>query len=226
MIPFLAKFAAKAAALPHGLLLKAASYGLVFMLGMAVANSWATRTALEVAEDRAAKREAAVGGALIIQQREYKARLEEERAQEQRAQTVAYDLFQQGMEEAQKARAETERRLALEFARSKQFAENIDGLKEVNKMLAEEFTIPEPPSGCMLSVGVRRAIDAAIDRNNSAAARNSEADAARLLDGPDSPAQLLTCEQLAYGVTDILEHDAMLAAWVLSWQAWAKEALR
>lgn len=200
---------------------------VAFFAGAALGNFYATQRAVGAATtatlNYAAQREAAVGKALIDAQKQFKARVEREREQEQQAQQTAYNLFQDGMEEAAEGRATAERKLSAEFEKTKQLTENRDALLMVNKMLAEEFPVPEPPRGCVFSSGVRNAINAYIESiNNRSAVGDSPPTGSSVPDGSNSASAVLECERLAYFVTEILEHDALLTAWLLSFQEWER----
>lgn len=218
---------AKLASIPQSLIMRVATHALCIFIGMAIANSWATRAALEVQADAASKREADVGAALIEQRKADNARLQKAHDDEMRAANAAYAVLEKGMEEAEESADRARAQLAAEFKKNEQLAENVDDLKMVNKMLAEEFTVPEPTSGCNMPVGVRRAIDSYIASiNNRPAFGGAEAPSAGVPFSPNPTDQILTCVQLADGLIETLDHDAMLTAWLLSWQQWAREALQ
>jgi len=211
---------------PHSLLIKAATYLVAFAIGLGLGNYYATKRAMDAQRadllKYASDREAAVGEAYGAAQRAFQDRLKVEREREIEADRASHETFQAGIVAAAKAKANAEQRLSLAFADFRKQGEIVDGLKEVNKLLADQ--VPTDP-GCVLPAGVRRALDAASGAGDSASDGNSEAPSPGVSDGPNPSATVLTCEQLARGYVNLSEHDRMLVAWVLAWQRWAYEAL-
>jgi hypothetical protein len=194
---------------PTGLLTRVAIYGLVFLLGAAVGNSRATKQALQdeahASANRMRENHLVLFDEFKKRNAEYKAHIE----QQQGASNAAY-------EQMQSAKARSDRSLAVARAQIAKLTET--------KL---DVPIPGPTPGCVLPPSVRQSLNAAIDSlNNRPDVGFAEAPPTRLPDGTSAGVAPLTCGELVGSVTDILEHDAMLTAWVLSWQRWAYEALR
>ena len=202
---------------PTGLLTRAAIFGLVFALGLAVGNNWATERALLAREQIGAERQAKYHGELI---QYYAGRMKElrlAREAQDNADRAAYAQMQADKARSDRALAAARAQLkTIETAQQNKLAEVRDDVKAL-----------PPTPGCVLPPSVRQSLNAAIDSlNNRPDVGYSEAPPTRLPDGTSANIAPLTCGELVGSVTDILEHDAMLTAWVLSWQRWAYEALR
>lgn len=210
-----------------------AGVGLAFFFGMAVGNYHATQRALErtaqILLDDSARRQAANHIEILKAKKEDEQRLKTEFEQQRNADRLAYNVLAEGKAEAEDAKVRAlqaldaeQRRLSAERAKALNLTETNDGLKKVNEILAAEMV----PASCVLSARVRRELNEYANAAPYPAPGDTEAPTAGLLDGTDPGAQALTCEQLSRGYLDLAEHDRMLTAWVLSWQAWAFEALR
>jgi hypothetical protein len=204
--------------LPHALFIKAAIYALVFTIGLSVGNSWSTKAALVREQQASADRQRENHRQLLEWTKNVERKLKAQAEQQHEADAEAFRVYQAGIVAASRAKQTAERALATERARALNLKETSDGLKRVNEILASEMSANP---GCVLSSGVRIALNAAIASLNAHPTIGSpEGQAPGVPDGPDSPNSLLTCSDLASSVTDILEHDAMLTGWILSFQAW------
>lgn len=218
-------------AVPHGAAVKLATYALAFVLGLWLGNHWATREAMEAQRAEllryAAEREAAVGEAYAMAQREFQDRLNAAAERERKADAVAHEVYQAGIRASAKGKADVERKLAAEFSKASKMKEANDGLLKVNEMLASEMAALSADPGCIMPAGVRQTLNAYIARaNNRAGIGGPEAEAAGLLIGPDRPDSLLACTDLAASLIDVINHDATMISRSQAWKAWATEALR
>lgn len=203
---------------PHALLIKVAIFVLVGGLGYAWGNHHATERALQRELQASADRQRENHKQLIAWKVETEAKLKSEWAQERRADQVAHELYQRTIRETEAARNAALSALAKE-------RETNNGLRKVNEILATD--VPSPSAGCVMPPSVRDAIDAYIASiNNHPTVTGSAGITPGLLNGPYPSNTVLTCAELASSVTDILEHNAMLTAWILSFQAWEVEISR
>lgn len=210
-----------------------AACGAALFLGLMLGNLHATQR--DMAQQRedlltyAADRERAVGEAYAKASAEHAAKIKAAEEENARADKEAHDVYQAGIKASANAKATVERILAEERAKAatqaKNQTETINGLKAVNDVLAAEMRNSPAPS-CILSERVRSALNAAISASNRAPGGDPEAQATGFPDGTYPGNSPLTCTDLAASMTDVLEHDAMLKAWVFSWQTWAAEALK
>ena len=203
---------------PTGILTKFAVFALVFLLGLAYGNSYATKAALQREFDNSARRMASNHEQLITWYAERMKALRLERAKQADADAAAYAMMQRD-------KARTDRALALARADLQKLSTATQQkLAEVRNETAHD---PAPNAGCILPPVLRQSLNGVIDSINSHPnAGYTEADPARLPDGTNSAIAPVTCLELIGSLTDVLEHDAMLTGWVLSWQQWANEALR
>lgn len=208
---------------PGAILTRLMVYALVFALGGAVGNSWATKRALErelqASADRMRENHLAFFEEFRRRNAEFKARM----VQQQAADKAAYAVLEQGKAEAEQSAQRARASLRIALAESQKLKETTDGLRNVNDMLAAEARRPDPP--CAVSGRVRLAIDTYIASINASIAGSPEAPAAKLPYGQDQ-APPVSCDQLARSVIDILQHDAELVARDQAWASWAREALR
>ena len=211
---------------PHSLVLKAAIVGLAFTIGLGLGNHWATRGALERQRvdllRYAADREAAVGEAYAKAATEHNKKLAEERERAAKADEASHTVYQAGLVAAARARANAERVLESERANLTKLTETNDGLRKVNELLV---AMPADP-GCVLSYRVRLALDAASGATPDSDAGDPAPGPASGIDGSAAAASPITCQQLASGYAALGEHDRLMRAWVMAWQAWAETALR
>lgn len=196
-------------------------YVIAFAFGGLIGNFHATKAALIEREELGAKTMAKNHEILFTEFKKQNTELKAAVAQARAADTAAYAVMQKGMADAERAGRVAERALNAALAKEK---ETVDGLRNVNEILASEM---RPNPGCVLSPGVRLSLNDYIDSiNNRPNAGPPKAASTLLAPGSHSADQPLACADLAASVRDILEHDAMLTAWVLSWQAWSTEALK
>lgn len=201
--------------IPHGLVTKVALFVLVFSLGAAIGNRHATERALQRELQASADRQRENHKQLLAWKAETETKLKAEWEQERRADRIAHELYQRTIQETQAARN------AALAALSKE-RETTDGLRKVNEILASD--VPQPSAGCVMPSSVRNAInDYIASINNHPTVVGPETFAPGVPDGPGPSDTVLTCAELASSVTDILEHNAMLTAWILSFQAWEVE---
>jgi hypothetical protein len=203
--------------IPAGIGPRLAVWGFVFSLGLYFGNSWATERWINQREQAGAVTMAKNHNEMIVF---YAGKMKELRlAREQLAEAdaAAYAAMAKSKEDTARALALTRAQLkTLETAQQNKLAEVRDDVKAL-----------PPTPGCVLPPSVRQSLNAAIDSlNNRPDVGFAEAPPTRLPDGTSSAVAPVTCAELVGSVTDILEHDAMLTAWVLSWQRWAYEALR
>lgn len=202
--------------MPTGLLTKAAIYALVFVLGAALGNHWATERALQRELQASADRQRENHQQLIGWYAEKMKELRLAREQQADADAAAYAALQKGRAEAEQAaqRARSSLRTALNENQS---------LKEANDALK---AIPRDP-GCIMPPGVRQSINNYIASINSAPAiGNPISPSTGMALGPPAADSVLSCRELASSVIDILNHDAAMIAEIMSWRAWSAEALK
>lgn len=212
---------------PAGLWMRLMGFALVFTVGLALGNHWATQRALERELQASADRQRENHQQLIAWYAGKMKELRLAREQQEGADAAAYAILQKGKADAERAAARARASLRAALAESQKLKETTDGLKAVNEMLAAELRPNDP--GCVLSSGVRRTLDlasGAVDPADSG--DHPEASPPSVPDGSRSTSSdaALTCDELARGYVALSEHGRMLSAWVQSWQAWASEALR
>src|SRR5262245_41916602 len=213
---------------PHGFVLRAASYLLAFALGLGLGNYHATQRALRdqatLLTKLAADREAALAEGYATAQADYAARVAEVQRREAEAARVAHQTYQAGIVAAAKARQAALAALDKERTDKHKAMETADGLARVNEILANQK--PSAP-GCVLSAGVRTAINDYIAASNrDLAARAAEAGVAGVLDGAPRPDPIpISCDDVARGITALVEHDAGSMLRALADEVWATKAL-
>jgi len=215
--------------IPAGIGPRLAVLGLAFVIGLRLGNHWATERAIE-REQRAsvaalerekqasADRQRENHKQLLAWTKDVERKLKTDAAQKQAADKAAYDVLASGKASSDRALARARSELkTLEVVQQNKLA-------EVRNDLASQG--PSDP-GCVLSSGVRNALNSAIASINAhPTIGDTEGQGPRILNGPDTSDTVLTCDELAASVIDILEHDAMLTAWILSFQAWEVEISR
>jgi hypothetical protein len=200
------------------LIVWAAIVGMAFTWGLYVGNKWETAAAIEREHQASADRQRENHKQLLAWTKETERKLKADFEQERRADQIAHELYQRTIRGTQAARN------AALAALSKERETN-DGLRKVNEILAAD--VPPPSTGCVMPSSVRNALNAYIASiNNHPTVSGSEGIAPGFSNGPDPTDTVLTCSELASSVTDILEHNAMLTAWILSFQAWEVEIAR
>jgi hypothetical protein len=209
-------------AFPQGLAIKAAAIIIACAVSYGLGNHHATQRAMQkqLIEERqaSADRQRENHKQLLAWKAETESKLKADFEQERRADQIAHELYQRTIRETQAARN------AALAALSKERETN-DGLRKVNEILAAD--VPAPSTGCVMPSSVRNALNAYIASiNNHPTVSGSEGIAPGVSLGPDPTDTVLTCSELASSVTDILEHNAMLTAWILSFQAWEVEIAR
>lgn len=210
---------------PGALVTRLAIAGLLLSVGIGIGQHWANQAAIKIVNDVRAEEFRKATWQLAKAQNEFTKRLEQERATQAAADAVAFKVYQDGIRAATNAAKRAENELANLRSDNLKLKDTTDGLKKVNEILASEIKPADP--GCVLSPGVRVALDDYIASiNNHPTVGDSQAAPASLPYGSAAAAPILTCSDLAASVTDILEHDAMLTAWVLSFQAWEVEIAR
>jgi hypothetical protein len=210
--------------IPHKILIKVVVIAAVFAFGYVVGNDHATRAALIEREQAGADTMRENHQQLIGYYAGAMKELRLFRAQQAEADRAAYEIMERGKAAAVKGRRETERRLAAVAGENLKLKGTADELRRVNEVLASEA---RPDPGCVLSNGVRNALNSYIASiNNHPDIGSPQAFPSGVPDGTDPSLEPLTCEQLAASMTDVLEANGMLTAWVLSFQQWVSEALR
>lgn len=207
------------------ILTKIAVYGLVFALGGAVGNGWATQRALQRELQASADRQRENHLMLFAAQKEMQAKLRAEAAQQREADKAAYAVLEKGKAEAEQAAQQARASLRVALNESQKLKETTDGLKNVADILAAEARRPVDP-GCVLPGRMRLALDYASGASDTAPAGDTETTAPGVSDGSASAATPLTCTELANGYVELGRHDRLMRAWILSFQAWADTALR
>jgi hypothetical protein len=204
---------------------KLAIFVIVFCAGGIVGNNHATQRALTRELQASADRQRENHKQLLAWKAETESKLKADFEQERRADQIAIELYQRTIQSAAAAKAEAERGLAAITTENLNLKGANDGLKKVNEILAAD--VPAPSTGCVMPSSVRDALNAYIASiNNHPTVTSSEGVTPGVSDGPDTSDSVLTCSELASSVTDILEHNAMLTAWILSFQAWEVEISR
>ncbi len=212
-------------AFPQKFIVWAAIIGMAFTLGMYTGNRNATERALTRELQASADRQRENHRQLLAWTKETERKLKADAEQQRAADKAAYDVLVNG--KANSDRIAQQARAALAKARDEQKTLEIvqqNKLAEVRNELANQG--PSDP-GCVLSSGVRNALNSAIASINAHPVIGDTAPhAPGVPDGAYSSTTVLPCSELAAGVVNILEHDAMLTAWILSFQAWEMEIAR
>lgn len=204
--------------LPSMLFLKFAIVGLLMAVSYGAGNLHTTERLLREREETGARTMAKNHKEIIAWYAGKMKELRLARDQEAKADAAAYETMQ-------KSNARAVRALAIARADLQKLATTTQQkLAEVRNETAND---PAPSAGCILPPSLRQSLNGVIDSINSHPnAGYSEANPARLPDGTDSAIAPVTCLELIGSLTDVLEHDAMLTGWVLSFQQWVSEALR
>ena len=214
----IARILGLAGSIPHALLLKGALIVLLCSISYASGNHHATQRALTRELQASADRQRENNRIMFEWKTKTEEKLKADFEQERRADQIAHELYQRTIADTAKARNAALAALAKE-------RETNDGLRKVNEILAAD--VPAPSTGCVMPSSVRNALNAYIASiNNHPTVTSSEGITPGVSDGPDTSDSVLTCSELASSVTDILEHNAMLTAWILSFQAWEVEISR
>ncbi len=202
---------------PANIIPRLALWGFIFTLGLLVGNRWETAAAIEREHQASADRQRENHQLLIAWTKDVERKLKTEAAQQHAADMAAAESWAKGKANSDAALFRARAQLkTLETAQQQKLAEVRDETKAL-----------PPAPGCVLPPSLRQSLNAAIGSlNNRPDVGYSEAPPTRLPDGTSSTVAPVTCGELVGSMTDILEHDAMLTAWVLSWQRWAYEALK
>ena len=197
----------------------AATWALIFVIGFAVGENWVTGKAISLVQEHADRQFAAATGAIADQHKEFAAKLVADQKQALAADEEVHASLESAMSEAERDRDAALQQIAAEKVQREKDREIIDGLKGVNKMLAEPFMCG--------SADTRRLLDAAAGAGNSPGPGIADASAAGRTSSPaqTSPAAPLECDQLLRGYPN-------LAVWgregwdkYEAWQRWARERL-
>src|SRR5262245_26602875 len=130
--------------IPHSLIIKAATYGLVFWVGLGFGQYWATERELVREQERGAQREAAVGKAVFTAFKESNAKAEQRRSVERSAEKASYNLLADAMAEAMKDLEATEEKLETEVTKTANLKGQTDGLLKVQGILVDDMSKPAP----------------------------------------------------------------------------------
>lgn len=199
-----------------------------FFIGLGIGNYHATQRAVAAATQAAleygARREAAVGEALIKAAEEDKKKLDKALDDDRLADEAALDVFQKGIDEAKRDRLAAERVLSgLRGALNQEKVSN-DELRKRNEILAPAMRDVE----CGWPSDVRRVLDAAADAGadpgDPAADRDAKAVPAGGADATATAGAGLTCDDLLKGYVELGEHASVMRAWVEALQAWVRIA--
>lgn len=198
-------------------------YALVFALGGAVGNGWATKRALErelqASADRQRENHLVLFEEFRRRNAEYKAHIEQQIG----ADAAAYAVLEKGKADAEAAAKQARASLRIALGENQKLTENVDDLKVVNSLLAAS----PPDPGCVLPVGVRQSINGYIARlNSSPAVGGAQAASAGASQSPPGADQILTCRELANSVIDILQTAGGYIARDESWREWSDKALK
>lgn len=177
--------------------------GLALFVGLGIGNYIATKSALEEQRtdllEYAAQREAAVGEAYAKANIEFGQKLASKMKERDDADQKAHETFQEGLRSAARDRMAAERLLAAErIAKMKELNTN-EGLRQVNKQLAEDARrVP----GCEFSSNTRRVLDTSVGAAGSGldpAAGGPAAEASGGVASEAGASPVLTCDQLLSG---------------------------
>lgn len=209
-----------------------ATVALAVLLGFVAGNYHATQAALKIAidaeQDAAARRQAAVNGALFEHEKETVARIHAAVAQQRLNDEAVHELFKASLSTVSKRRADAEKALAQLETKSRDLQMQNSGLLGVNKNMADAMQRGDMP--CVFPAALRRVLDqssgAGSNPGDSAERGNTETNSAGRADG-DAAARAvapLRCEQLVHGYVLLGEWGQNIAAQLEALQAWERSA--
>lgn len=170
--------------IPGGLVTKLAIVGLIYMLGIATGQLWENQRLQERERQESADRQRENHLQLVAWYRDQMKELRLAREQQEGAEASARVILERGKADADQAAQQARASLRLALSEAAKLRENVDGLKNVNGMLADAAR--EPRLVCLPDDSVRRAINSHIARiNASPAIGNPQATATGGTASPD-----------------------------------------
>jgi hypothetical protein len=208
---------------PAGLWMRLMVYALVFTLGLACGNGWATKRALErelqASADRQRENHLVLFEEFRRRNAEYKAHIEQQIG----ADAAAYAMLTKGKAEAERAAQQALASLRIALSEAMKQKETNDGIRKVNDLLAAEARAPDPL--CLLDGRVRSILDYASGATDTPGPGIAEAASASIpvaaSEEGAAAANGLTCDQLARGYVDLAswgrEGWSLYRAWQEYW---------